>query len=297
MKKCSVADICRKTGISKMTIGKVIRYLEGEHVIRKYYYRSIHGSGAKATYYYLNPKTSVITADLRHDSMGLCIYSVPRFNLRKISPKIRVTKPISDKARIIKNEAFSMLRKRIPEKYILGAAFLTDEDAFFPDGYPRDEIVGLASPEIPFRNTFVFTSEELEAEEMKRKAPGKTVMYLHFSPQRKETMFMRDGVIISRYRAGTNGDMSARVTDIAEEVVRGCSLMIPDIVHIFTPFPTVMLNREVDEAMKRAGIPDETELEFSDGYRFDVRRAAARKTLSLIAENGRKLCRQRTKYL
>ena len=98
---CTVKDISRGTGVSKVTAARMIRSLSEEGLIKKKYYRPVSGRGVKPERYALSDKVSCLLIDKRTESAGIFFYSLPSLERTGVVPKIRSDRPAHDKRSVL----------------------------------------------------------------------------------------------------------------------------------------------------------------------------------------------------
>ncbi len=192
--RLTVRRICADTGLSKVTVGRVIRYLQREAYVRKYGYRSIFGRGAKPAEYYLSPKFSCALLDLRPERLALYAYPLSGAKRISVAPKIVVSRPTSDKFDVIREECFSALKKQIPDKYLLSLAVLYDRSGASYPGFAPD-YTARSLPE----NTepdFRFTPEELWAYYTESKHPGKKALFICVDGTKRVAASLAEGKVL-----------------------------------------------------------------------------------------------------
>lgn len=257
-----------------------MRFLKDERLIKMYGYRSISGRGVKPAEYYLHPKTSCSVLDLRAGELNLYIYSVPRFKTTVISPKIRADRPLSDKADILVKDCFDLMMKSVSEKYLISFSVLTDKISLKPDDFPEDLSVCLPD-ELP-KDTFHFSSEQIEADSFSALFPEKSILYFHISEERREAMIFKDGEILYSEDVSANCSMENRNRSIPQIAASLLKNFPANVIMVFSPYMSTALKNSIAEKCRSEGISIETEIRFTDETKFDVRKETARKTIDIL---------------
>lgn len=272
-KKCSAGTVSKAVGKSKTTVCRVVKYLEREHLIQKYRYRSIVGRGAKPDEYFIHPKTACAVLDLREGELNLYVYSIPGNREFVISPKIRADHPMAEKAELIRGVCFDALTRLVPSKYLWSVSVLTDAVSLHSETYPEDPASYI--PEDLSSDVFLFTSEELESAMCARDFPDETVLYLHVDEHRREALIFEGGKTVMTKDISKLCDMKDREISLPKMIGAVSAKNAFSHVIIFSPFLSSLQKEEISNRSA-------AKVEFIGTRDFNVRTEAVKRSIELL---------------
>lgn len=285
-KKCTIKTICEETGVSKVTAGRVIKYLMRERLVRKYPYRPISGRGVKPESYFLHPRTSCAVLDLRYGELVLYALSVPRLCRKAYAPKIRSDRPLSDKAPLLRGDCFRLMRGDVPDRYLISFSVLTDGVGIRPKDFPEDPSACIPDG-IP-ADMFHFTSEELEARFFGREQPKDTVVYVYVTDHRRESLVFKDGKVLYSEDVSEECSLENRESEIPKIARYLTERFDTKTVYVFTPYLTLDQKDTIAESIGR-----DAKISFIKNDALDLRREAATSSIEILTGGESRKTRRR----
>ena len=271
-KKCTVSDVTAVTGVSKVTAGRVIRYLEKQRFVKRYSYRRLAGRGVRPTGYRTFPGTSCAVFDARPEELSVRIFSVPDFRRREICPRIRSDRPLSDKLTILRDECFPAMTGSVPEKRLLALGVI---DGGLPCAELPEGHADLAIPDDVPCSVFRFAPDRL-ADIFFSEGAGVASVFLDLTEGSSRASVLKGGDAICTVRF-EGADLPVVCRTAAELALSSGA----GSVKVFSPFICAYDEDRIARFLSDYGA-GELETAFYDKENFDISLTAAKEALSAV---------------